>query len=281
MKFAACFGVLLLLSSPSASLAAGAPQLTIFEPTLRESEGGPPIRSNFIYITGETVFFTFQIRGYQVSAESKVDIHYRIDAVDPRAVRLMETIEKDIQAEVAPEDKNWMPIVRQSFLIPPLAEPGTYKVLVAVEDRIGKREAKAEAPFLVRGRKVEPSNTLVARNFRFLRAEDDPEPLDIAAYRPGDMLWARFEMIGFQYGENNRVHVEYGVSVLDAAGKVLFSEPQAAVEQDESFYPKRYLPGILSLDLAKARPGNYVLALALRDQIGHQTAESKHEFKVE
>lgn len=268
-------GALLLAAAPPKPLA-------IVKPTLRQYEDGPATQAGFRFVTGESVFLSFQIQGYQASPGSQVALRYQIDAVDPHGVRLVDIVQKEIKTTLSPEDKEWMPLVRWSFLIPPLALPGVYRVLVSVQDTLAGKETRTELEFPVSGRQVEPSDTLVARNFRFLRSEDDPHPLEMAAYHPGDALWARFEITGFRYGPNNKVHVEYGLAVLGPTGKTLYSEPRAAVEQDESFYPKRYLPGILSLNLQKnTRPAQYTIVLTLRDEIGNQTQESKHEFKIE
>lgn len=269
-------GVLLLA-------AAAAPKpLVIVKPTLYQYEGGPPVTPGTGFSTGETVFFSFQVSDYRLSEDSQVDLACRIDALDPQGVPLVAPILQEVKTTLSPEDKDWMPIVRQSFLIPPLALAGAYRIVIAVEDRLASQSTKTEIQFPVRGRQVAPSDTLVARDFRFLRAEDDPRPLQPPVYRPGDALWVRFEMVGYKLGEKNRLQISYGVSVLSPSGRSMYSEPKAAVEQGESFYPKRYLPGMFSLNLNKdVRPGVYTLVLTLRDEVGNQTDESKHEFTVE
>jgi hypothetical protein len=270
----------------SAAVALGAPtakQLTIVKPSVRQYEDGPPLAPNFSFFTGDTVFFSCQIQGYQVSPDSNnIDLHVQLQAVDPEGVPLAESVQRNISTQISAEDKNWMPIVRETIQIPPLALPGVYHMRVAVDDKLSKQTAKGDVEFSVRGRRVEPSDKLVARNFRFLRTEEDRDPMEQPVYKPGDTLWARFEIAGFRYGPNNRVQVSYGVAVLAATGETLFTQPQAAVEQDESFYPKRYVPGALSLNLnAKVKPGEYTLVVTLRDEIGNQTDESRHVFRVE
>lgn len=274
----------LLLAAAFAAPPAPTPkQLTIVKPSVRQYEDGPALEPGFSFFTGDTVFFSFQIQGYQVSPESnKIDLHAQIQAVDPQGVPLAEPVQRNINTQLSAEDKNWMPIVRETFQLPPLAFPGVYHIHALVEDRLSKQTAKSDTDFSVRGKRVEPSDKLVARNFRFLREEEDRNPLEQPVYRPGDAVWARFEITGFRYGPNNRVQVSYGVSVLGSTGETLFTQPQAAVEQGESFYPKRYVPGALSINLnAKVKPGEYTLVLTLRDDVGDQTDESRHVFRVE
>lgn len=256
--------------------------LAIVQLKFHEYEGGPPVRSGFSPSTGDTVFLSFQVQGFQVSPEQKIDVRCRIEPLDPQGVPLAEPFEREVKSELSPQDKDWMPLVRHSFEIPPLALGGTYRAVVSVEDKLSGRNAKTTLEFPVRGRKVEPSETLVARNFRFLHSEDEHSVMPEPVYHPGDALWARFEITGYRYGDKNGIDVEYGLAVIGPAGNQMFSQPQAAVEQGESFYPKKYLPGILSLNLdKKVRPGEYAIVLQLRDKIGGQEQESRHPFRVE
>ena len=51
----------------------------------------------------------------------------------------------------------------------------------------------------------------------------------------------KFDITGFKYGEKNRIDVSYTTSFLSPVGKVLWTQPEPAVEQSESFYPKRFV----------------------------------------
>jgi hypothetical protein len=269
------------------SLLSAAPQaplkpISIINAILHQMEDGPAIYADQKFIAGETIFFSFQVKGYQVSNKKRVRLSYQIEALDSHGVRLVKPESGKIDTELAPQDKDWLPKVRHSFVIPPHALPGKYKVVAAVKDELNLQEAKVEVSVEVQGRYVEPSETLAVRNLRFLRREDDTEPLAVAAYRPGDRLWARFDITGYEIAEENRIHVAYGISILNAEGKVLFSQPQAAVEQDRTFYPKRHTPGIVSLNI---QPGTaraeYTILVSVRDEIGNQTGETRGVFRVE
>jgi len=267
----------------AAWLAAPAPAtLGIVKSALHQYEDGPALSPDYLFGPGEMVFLSFQVQGYKASPENRIELECRIEAVDSAGTLLAEPFQREVKAELLPEDKDWMPTVRHSVPVPPLGDPGTYRILVVARDVLAGAETKAEIPFRASGRQVAPSDTLVVRNFRFLRSEQDRAPLPVAAYRPGDTLWARFEIRGYKYGEKNAVHVEYGLEVLGPTGKSLYQEPQAAVEQSSAFYPKRYLPGTLSLNLqSSARPGDYTIVLRVRDLIGEQVSETRHSFKIE
>lgn len=256
--------------------------LTVVNATLHQFEDGAPILSGHQFIPGETVFFSFQIQGYSVPADQKVQLSYRIEVFDSDGTPVAEAKAGNVETELTEQDKEWLPTIRYSLLIPPHALPGQFRIAVGVRDGRSAREAKAESTFVVQGRKVEKSDTLVVRNIRFLRSEDDRDPLTAAVYRAGDTLWARFDITGFKTGEKNRVDVTYGISILSPSGKVLFSEPQAAVEQDASFYPKRYVPGVASLTTQpKTTPGDYTLLISVRDAVGQQNCESRGTFRIE
>jgi len=268
----------------AAALAArpGPSPLGVVKAALHQYEDGPALAPEFIFGPGETVFLSFLIQGYKVSPQNRIHLECRVEASDSGGTPLAEPFQREIQAELAPEDKDWMPLVRHSVPVPPLGDPGTYHIRIAVRDLLAGAEAKSEIPFRAGGLDVAPSDTLVVRNFRFLRREEDRAPLPVAAYRPGDTLWARFEIRGYKYGEKNQVHVEYGLEVLGPTGKSLYQEPQAAIEQSSSFYPKRYLTGSLSLNLqANARPGDYTIVLRVRDRVGDQLSETRHGFRIQ
>jgi len=276
-----CFA-LLALSSLAYPLAAAGPALEIIQPIISQSDGGSVMPPGFEHAPGEVLFFTFQVAGYQKGAEEKVHLSYTVDAIDPQGVRIMEPVANEITAELTPQDKEWKPKVRMEIATPPLAASGTYKIVVTVRDEVAKTSAEKTVPFQMRGREVEASDTLVIRNFRFFRAEDDAAALAQPIYRPGDPVWARFDIIGYKFGKGNAVDVRYGIAVLSGAGRQLWSQPEAAVERTDSFYPKRYVPGAMSINLQpNIRPGDYTIAVQVKDAIGNQAFEGKYGFKVE
>jgi len=151
-----------------------------------------------------------------------------------------------------------------------------------VEDLVGKTKAELSVPFVVRGRDVESSDSLTVRNFQFFRSDEATQPLEKAAYRPGDGVWARFDLTGYRYGPGNKIDVSYVTSVIADSGKVLWTQPEPAVEQSESFYPKRYVAASMGITLQKnIRPGVYTIAVQAKDGVGNQTYETRQTFTVE
>ncbi len=258
-------------------------QFGAVEAALRQREDGPPIEAGTVFVPGEVIFFSCRLDGYKVSKEKKIAITYEFSAIDPGGVPVMETVTGKVEAELALEDKEWKPKVRQTVLVPPLAESGIYKVHFSARDELSGSVTSAEAPFEVHGHAVEPSGTLVIRNFRFYRSEDDSTPpLSIAAYRPGDVVWARFDITGYKLGKGNQRDVAYTVTVTAPDGSVKLAPSEPTVDRGSSFYPMKYAPSVMSINLQpNIRPQEYTIRVAAEDRIGGQTCEAKHAFRVE
>src|SRR6516165_227641 len=91
----------LLCASPAA--------LEIVKPMIATSDGGPSEPASYEYMPGETLYFTCRIAGFSKTAEEKVHVAYSVQAFDPKGVPLTETYKNDMQTEVTPQDKEWMP----------------------------------------------------------------------------------------------------------------------------------------------------------------------------
>ena len=66
-------------------------------------------------------------------------------------------------------------------------------------------------------------------------------------------------------------------SVIAPSGKVLWTQPEPAAEQSESFYPKRYVPAAMGINLQKTiRPGEYTIAVQVKDAVG--TRPTRRQF---
>lgn len=258
--------------------------ITILQAHLHQFEDGPPLTAKHQFYPGDPVFISWRLASYSKTEADKprVKLTWKVDVIDAEKRPLVESKTGAFDVELAPQDKEWMPKARHDFVLPPLLEPGAYTVIITAKDELANTSATKELPFNVEGPRIEKSDTLVARNFRFLRSEQDTKALQTPAYRPGDSVWARFEMTGYKLGPKNEYAVAYGLEVLRPNGERVYEEPNAATEKDKTFYPKRYVPGVLNLNLNKdLAKGDYTIILRLRDEVGNQKAESKHVFTVE
>ncbi len=268
--------------SVAASAAAQSTKLEILSPAFHQFEGGPAMPGLPYYRDGERLFFSCQVAGYKANEKDSVALNWTIRIVDEAGLALAPPESKSLEAELAPEDKDWKPRILYQVELPPTADCESCLVILHLTDKIGGSQASREERFAIRSKDVELSKELAIRNFRFLRGEEDGAGLSVAAYRPGDEVWARFEITGFAHGEKNRIHVEYGLSVYRPSGKLLYQEPKAATAEEISFYPKRWAPGMLSLKLdAKLPLGEYPIVIEVRDELRKQRAEARFVFQIE
>lgn len=274
-----CALVAAALLWPHGLAAAG---LTIVNATARQSEDGPPLASDAEFTAGETVYFSFQVTGYNSSPDKKLRLNYRVEAFDPKGVPIAEPVDSTFDANLAEEDSEWKPKIRIPILIPSIVPSGVYKITASVTDDISHLKTTAEAAFKVSGHTIAASTELGLRNFGFYRSDNDAQPIPTPVYRSGDGVFARFDITGFRYGDRNTVGVSYDVAVLNPDGKQIYAQPKAAEEKSFSFYPKPYVPGSMSLSLQpNTRPGQYTIVLTVHDDVGHQNYESRNTFQVE
>ena len=253
--------------------------------SLHQFEDGPVLAPDHLFLPGETIFFSCRLTGYQMvtgkDEQRSVKLSWQIHVSDPNGVPLVRDVAGRIDEPVFPQDKNWFPKFLHSFVVPAFAPGGTYHISAKAKDEVSGSELTSELTFQVRGTQVDPSPTLAARNLRFLRTEEDGAPLNPALYHPGETMWARFEITGYRYQEQNRYAVEYGLAILKEGGEQVFAEPGPS-DTNQSFYPQRYVPGQLSLHLDPAVPaGNYTLLVTVKDSLGMQTAEARGTFSIE
>jgi hypothetical protein len=260
-------------------------KVTIERLALHQFEDGPVLDPSYEFVPGETAYFGCRVTGYQIvkqEQEQSVKLSWQMRIVDPSGVPIEKDQSGRIEDRLLPQDKSWLPKFISSFIVPAFSPTGVYRVTVKIVDEAANVETSGELAFHVRGREVQPSETLIARNFQFLRAETDRSAMTKAIYHPGETLWARFDIAGYKFGEGNLFSVDYGLAVLRPNGDQVFAQPVAAAESKASYYPQRYVPGALSLTLDPNVPkGSYVLMITVRDKLGDQTWDTKQPFEIE
>jgi len=272
----------LLLVALIPAVLGAAPALQIVKPIISQMEGGAPDPPGFTHVPGETLYFSCRVAGFQQTSEEKIHLSFSVQAFDPQGVALTELYKNEVVEEVSPKDKEWQPKIETELQIPPLVPTGAYKIIVKLEDQIAKASQELTVPFQVRGHDVETSESLTVRNLHFFRNEDDTQPLATALYKPGNGVWARFDITGYKFGEGNKINVSYVTSVIAPSGKVLWTQPEPATEQSESFYPKRYVAAAFGITLQpNIRPGEYIIAVQVKDAVGNQTYEAKGAFTIQ
>lgn len=260
-------------------------KLAIEHAAVHNTEDGADLPGGYRFHPGDTVHFSFLVSGYEKKEEgddTRVRLSWRVMVEDSKGVPLVEESSGKVDTLVSAEDKNWTPVGRRNFAIGSYVSSGEYRILLHVKDEFSGNEASSETCFLVAGHDVVSSPVLTIRNLRFLRGEDDTDPLAVVAYRPGDTLWVRFDITGYKLGDGNKFSVDYGIRVLRADGSVAYAQPDAAKESGAPFYPQLYVPGIFSLNIPKdLKTGEYTLAIDVSDQTGGQNYAGEAKFSVE
>jgi hypothetical protein len=276
------FTLLALNALICAQTAPATRNIRVARAVISQSEDGPAVENGGAFQPGDFAFFSFQVENYKMGTTGKIQLTGHIEVFDPKGTPIIPRDEEVIGTSVSEEDKDWKPKLRLQIQIPSIAPPGNYRVKFDVADQQAKQTATGELAFAVAGKGVEPARALTIRNLGFYRTQDDENALKTVAYRAGDILWVRFDAIGYKYGEQNSIDVAYDVAVLAPDGKQLFTQEDAAVEKSQAFYPQPWVPGGFNLSLQSTmRAGTYTLVITAKDAVGKQTAESRAEFRVE
>jgi len=256
--------------------------LKFVRPVVSASEDGPPLETGSSFQPGDAVFFSFQADGYKVSSLGKVQLTAHIQAFDSRNIPIAPVDEEVIGTTLSAEDKDWKPKIRSQLILPSIAPPGPWLIQYEITDEQTHQTLKGETRFSVRGDSADLSPELVIRNFGFFRSQGDPTPLHLAAYQPGDMIWVRFDITGYKYGEQNAVDVSYDVTINGPGGRQLFLQEDAAEEKSQAFYPQPWVPAEFNLTLQNnTDPGTYLLTITAHDQVGNRVATVRGDFRVE
>lgn len=251
---------------------------------VQDSEDAPFVSSNYNFLPGDYLYFTFDVAGFSIEGAEhrKISLAYEIAPLDAQSTSLTPPVTDTIDAELSPEDKSWTPRRRASFLLPSFVAAGSYHVHLIVKDLIAKTEISADYPFQMGGVKMVPSTSIQVENFGFYRSENARESLSVPAFSPGDTVFATFDMAGYKIGPKNSYHVAYGLTVLRPDGKQFLNQPKAAEIEDSSFYPAQFIPGNIQILTKSDSPhGEYVVVLTVKDLIGASSYELRKAFTIE
>ena len=271
-----------------------APKLTVERIALHQFEDGALLDRAYEFLPGETAYFSCRLTGYRIQTlddgTQNAKLSWRMEVRDSAGALLEPPAQGRIDAEIFPEDTDWLPKFLKSFVVPSFAISGEYRVSVHVVDEVasgeGSGEVSGELKFRVKGQALDQTSMLTARNVVFLNGEDDALGTRAGIYHPGGIARVRMDVSGYKFGdgvrEKNRFSISFGMALENAQGEQLFSQPDAGNQTDESFYPQRYSTGILTLNLDKNLPADsYTLVVTVNDKIGGQSYEVRAPFRVE
>jgi hypothetical protein len=261
--------------------------LAILDAGIEPSEDAPFVSPDYLFYPGDYAYFRFQVAGFTVkSGETaeirKISLSYTITPEDAHDVALTPPVSGAIDEQLNPEDKNWTPKRRAAFLLPSFVAAGRLHLHVIVKDLVAKTETARDFPFRVGGVEIVPSPAVTVENFRFFRKENDRQGLEVAAYSPGDTVYARFDMAGYQLAPENTYRLAYGLTVYRPDGKPFLEQPTAAELTDGSFYPAQFVPGGINVTTPRdSERGQYTIVLTVRDLVAGSNYQIKQVFTLE
>lgn len=279
-----------LLAPLTASAQTAKPSLAIIGAGVQAEPEAPFVSLAYRFLPGDYVYFTFQIAGFKIAEKEdayaekirRISLSYKVWPEDAAGRPLVAPATGTIAEFLHPQDKDWIPKRRASFLLPSFLAAGVYRIHVSVEDALGKTQTSLDVPFTIGGTEIKSSPFITVQNFRFYRGAQDAKPLAVPAYSPGDPVFVRFDIAGYQLGPKNTYDVSYGLTVLGPDGKPFIQQPKAAELKAGGFYPAQFVPASLSLTTnRKSARGAYVVVLQAKDLISGKSCELKQAFTLE
>lgn len=253
-----------------------------FEYTVSDFEGGISVPSSHTFSAREKVFLNVRIVGLPRPEPPVVqELAFRVEALDPTGRLLAPAHDGKLAIDWEGKDPEWNPFFRSQLEIPPTPLDGDHKFRVTLRTAEAP-ELAGETIFHVKAPYGPPPAGLALQDFQFFRSERETQPLSPVVFRGGEAIWCRFVLAGFKTGPGNVYDVRTGLSLLNSAGRVLFSEPKAAADSKTSFYPRTHVQGVFSVRLeSSVRPGTYKLLVTTTDAIGKQQIKTEHTFEVQ
>jgi hypothetical protein len=283
VKTSYCLGLAHLLLVFSC-FAAESP-LGIVDAGVQAVEDGPFVTAEYAFMSGEAVYFSFQVAGYQIerSPEARnIKLDFSIQLADSAGILLAPPVSGRVEEELNDEDKDWRPKRRAVLQLPPYIVAGEARLTISLTDLVAHLPVSRTWPLRLSGEKLLPSSILEIQAFRFYRSDDDREPLQIAAYRPGHTVWTRFDVTGFKAGPKNSHNFQYGLQVIAPDGHTALTQEIVSEGDTESFYPPQFVQGALNLPTrADMNAGQYTIVLTVRDLLGKQAFTGRYGFTLE
>ncbi len=268
-----------------------APPLEIVNCDLLDSRDGFAIPPDTQYLPGERVHLICQVRGYRVGPEERVHVSYELRALDPRGRSFYPLDRGQYDTELAPQDENWLPIIRYSPLIPDHASGGSFVMRVSVTDHLAGASVGTQVPFQVDAPQFDPMEGLRIREFYFRdlasglhswepSTDDELDPPEAVLHRPGDEVPASFLITGFEVREDNSFDVESQAWLVDADGQELL-DFGATRESGRPNYPRLWLPGSIRIELdPEIAQGDYRVKLRVYDRIAREEKMEEYPLRV-
>ncbi|MBC8168047.1 MAG: hypothetical protein H7Y20_19540 [Bryobacteraceae bacterium] len=257
--------------------------LEFVDPTVTDFPGGLGVPETFEFSAGGRVYGSFRVGGFEIRGEAgQISLEYQITPVDCLGQALVEPLRGRVQRRYPRQEGASLPLIRFEFQVPEFPWPGEAKMRVTVTDKFSTRIARTEIPFYIRNDSGEPPTGFEISDFHFYSSEFNSEFLQEPTFRPGDEVWGRFLLSGYEVTGRNQYEIEYGIMVRNAAGGLVLNVPRAVAESKESFYRKAYVPAFSSVRLERnIKPGVYSFVIAAKDGLGKREIKREFPFRIQ
>ncbi|MBI2818038.1 MAG: hypothetical protein HYX72_13980 [Acidobacteria bacterium] len=234
---------------------------------------------------GEEVALDFRIDGFgreeavnkEGLREQRIHLTYQVELHDPQGYLVEPAKSGEIITTLTPQDAEWRPKINWSAKVPPAAPGGNYAVLIHVSDLIAKRETDKTVSFRVLGQGVSASDALRISEVEYSNSERGPWNPE-RYFAPSETIWVRYRITGFRVSPEKQVWVEQDWAVLDESGNEIVSQPNAAVTNEASYYPPRFVSTNFTLALKNPKPGKYTLRIVAHDRISGESTTVDSDF---
>ncbi|MDZ4801114.1 MAG: hypothetical protein SGI92_23395 [Bryobacteraceae bacterium] len=282
--------LVLTLAAASASVAQNPPaqnppsglKLELVDITVGEFSTSLRLPDNFGFLSGMPVYLSFRISGYDADPElSLVNLEYSVEFLDAVGNRFDKPITGRYSRRVSTLETAPLPFVRVQSTIPEYVHPGDAKFRVRVTDKRSRQTAEAEGAIPIRSDLPKTSGKFEILDLKLYRSEAQENPVTTdAAFAPGDVIWLRFLLAGFEWKEHE-FNLRYGINLLGKDGRTVLSVPEAAAERNASEYLRAYVPAVASIRLERtARPGPCTLIIHAVDGVAKQESKISLPFQI-
>lgn len=255
------------------------PTLQIVRLELLDSFANYPIDPESVFAPGDMVDTAFNLKDYEVSDIYRMRVRWRVQTSGPTGLPFAPGSEGIFDTELAPEDDEWMPLVRFAAELPDHAPSGVYQIEVVAVDELSGVVVQQVLSVRVAGSTVEHSDVLTVQNFTFSLTEGGSELRELV-YRPGATIFSSFDITGYKLGGGNSYQILSYLELLDGDGVRVYAF-NLETEEGSSFYPRLAVPAQFRFDLDPTiEPGVYTLALTVTDVIGAQAYSTQRSFEV-
>jgi hypothetical protein len=268
-------------AAPQAAARTAAGDLALSDVIVGEYVTSLRLPDKFAFVSGMTVYLAFRVEGLKRESElNLVSFDYKVEAVDALGHPFEKPVTGRITRRVAQTEVVAAPLVRASVRVPGYVYPADAKFRIEVTDRLAKIATTSSATIPIRSEHPKPSGPFEILDLKVYRGEFDESAVADPVFRPGEPVWTRFLLAGFQW-KADEYDLKYGLLLQSSDGRDVLSVPEAATERNVSPYQRAYVPGIAALRLERnVRPGNYVIVVVAADGVAGATAKASIPFRV-